>query len=51
MVTIFLILLAVTLGVAVVLGVLAKMEVKEIVAQCAAMGAAAFVFWYLVTLL
>lgn len=43
--TVLLILLATALAVAVFLGVLAKMPPKQIVAQAAAMCAAAFVFW------
>ncbi|MDT8436685.1 MAG: hypothetical protein RRA92_08000 [Gemmatimonadota bacterium] len=45
------ILIAVTLAVAVLLGVLAKMEPRQIAAQCLAMSAAALVFWSLVELL
>lgn len=46
-----LILLAATLAVAILLGVLAKMPPMEILAQCAAMCAATLVFFVLVTLL
>jgi len=43
--TILPILLGAALVVGLFLGVLAKMPPKQIIAQCAAMAAAAFVFW------
>ncbi len=42
------ILLLVAVAVALFLGFLAKMPPKQLIAQCVAMGAAAFVFWGLV---
>lgn len=49
--TVLLILLAVTIVVGVLLGVLAKMPPLQIVGQCAAMSAATILFFTLVKLL
>lgn len=45
------ILLAAAFGLAIILGLLAKMPPKQIALQCAAMGGAALVFYGLVNLL
>lgn len=49
--TVLLILLASAIGLGILLGVLAKMPLPEILAQCAAMSFATIVFFGLVNLL